>query len=109
MAGVKLFRGAAFFADEKNRGARAGADIAGDEGVEAFDAMREAQARKEIERAVDCRRLGDAFVAAEQRQQVVSLGWPVMIQEQFKHAAAQRREAFARSAATAFGFLDLRT
>src|SRR5689334_5552087 len=73
VARVELFGGAAFLADEKDGGARTRADIAGNEGVEALDAMREAETGEEIERAINSWWFGHAFVAAEERQQVISL------------------------------------
>ena len=107
VAGVELFSAAALFADEKDGRAFAGADIARHERVQAFDAMREAHAHEKIERAIDCRRLC-RFVGVDQRQQIIGFGGAVLIEQQFEHPFAQRREALAGFGAAFLGFRDLR-
>ncbi len=91
MAGVDLNGRAAFFAQKKDRRAGAGADIASYERILALDAVGEAEPHKEIQRPVNCRRFGGPVVGPRVVEQIVSLGRPLAVQQQFEHAAAQRR------------------
>ena len=56
--GLELFGRAAALADQERRLVLRAVETAGDVGVQALDAVREAQALKELERAVDGGRLG---------------------------------------------------
>ena len=96
MTGVELLRAAAFLANQKDRRARACADIAGDERIQALNAMREAHAYEKIERAIDGRRLGLRRVGVEQVQEIVGLCRPMLVEQDFEHAPAQRRQALVR-------------
>ncbi len=92
VAGMKLAGRTAILADQEDGGVAVIPVAAGDEGVEAFDAVGEAHLQQEIERAIDRGRLG-RDLDAHLFQQVVSLGGAVGFQQQGQHLAAQGRQA----------------
>lgn len=74
-----------------------------DIGVEAFDAVGEAEPLKEFQRAVDGGRLGRLAVLAERGDQVVSLQRAISLQQQLQDPPARDGQTFVGVQAAVFG------
>ena len=86
-------------ADQKRRRVGLLAEATRHVSVQTLDPMRKSLAGKEIQGAVNGRRLGGRPVFAKLRDQVVSLHRPPGSEQQFKHTAARRRHAFVAALA----------
>jgi len=81
---------------------------AGDEGVEAFDLVREAVGDEEFERPVGNGGLRAEPGIAQSVKHLVGAKRAVLLQEDFKRLASDRREAQAFALAMRFGRCDTR-
>ncbi len=77
---------------------------AGHIGVQALDAVREALALQEVQRAVDGGRLGRRPVLAIAGDQVIGLHRLAGLQQQLQHPAARRGQPLFGLGATHLGF-----
>jgi len=94
--GVPFLDGAAMLADEELGQVALMTMIAGDEGVERFDAVDEAQFGQEIQRPVNGRRFGAAAFGFQAVEQVIGFDRAAILDNQLQHMLAQRREPLAR-------------
>ena len=102
---MKFFSAMALVADQEDRGVAMAGMAAGDIGVQALDLVGEAGLLKEVERAIDCRRLCGAF-AIEVSQQVIGLGRFCAFQQQAQDLTADFRHPLALARDQGFGFVQ---
>lgn len=82
---VSLFHAAAALADEKLRQIALMAVITGDEGIEGFDPVDQAEPGQKVERAVDGRRFGAAAIRFEAVEQIISFHRAAIFDHKLKH------------------------